>query len=93
MMTHIGGYPGRYDADVFKILQAAKNDSSPFKLFVCGHSHITKVMMDKQFGCLHINPGAAGKYGFHKFQTAVKFTIDGNEIKDLYVWEKELRCE
>lgn len=82
LMTHIGGYPGKYDPRVRAILQT----KAP-KLFICGHSHILKVMYDKKFGCLHINPGAAGKYGFHKVRTLIRFVIDEGNIKDLEVIE------
>lgn len=82
LMTHIGGYPGRYEPDIKKELLA----DTP-QLFISGHSHILKVMYDKKLGCLHINPGAAGKSGFHKVRTLVRFTIDGATIKDLEVIE------
>ncbi len=83
-MTHIGGYPGRYDRTVKKELLA-----NPPKLFICGHSHILKVMYDKKLDLLHINPGAAGRYGFHKVRTAVRFAIDGDTIKNLEIIELE----
>ncbi len=81
-ITHIGGYPGRYD-------QYVKPEifNHPPKLFICGHSHYLKVIYDQKLGFLHINPGAAGYMGFHKVCTAVRFIIDGNEIRDLEVWE------
>lgn len=82
LMKHIGGYPGKYDASVRKMLFA-----NPPKLFVSGHSHLLKVMYDKNLGCLHVNPGAAGMSGFHKVRTLVRFVIDGAEIKDLEVIE------
>ena len=82
LMTHIGGYPGHYDSRVKDILQ-----SDPPKLFICGHSHILKVIWDKKLNLLHINPGAAGNSGFHNVKTAVRFTIDGSTIKDLEIWE------
>ena len=82
LMKHIGGYPGRYDASIRASLFA-----HPPKLFISGHSHILKVQYDKTLDCLHINPGAAGLYGFHKVRTLVRFTIDGAEIKDLEVIE------
>lgn len=82
LMTHIGGYPGRYDARVTNILYV-----NPPKLFITGHSHILKVMFDKKLNCLHINPGAAGKYGFHKVRTLVRFTLDAGNISDLNVIE------
>lgn len=82
LMTHIGGYPGRYDPSVRPLLFA-----DPPKLFVDGHSHILKVMYDKKFGLLHINPGAAGIYGFQKTRTLVRFVIDDRNIRDLEVIE------
>lgn len=82
MMTHIGGYPGRYNPEIRKELY----DTRP-NLFISGHSHILKVMFDKTLNCLHINPGAAGKSGFHQVRTLVRFTIDGKIIKDLEVIE------
>lgn len=82
LMTHIGGYPGRYDARIRPTLFA-----HPPQLFISGHSHILKVMYDKQLGCLHINPGAAGIQGFQTVRTLVRFVIDGKEIKDLEVIE------
>ena len=82
LMKHIGGYPGRYAASIRASLFAR-----PPKLFISGHSHILKVLYDKTLDCLHINPGAAGLYGFHKVRTLVRFTIDGAEIKDLEVIE------
>ena len=82
IMTHIGGYPGRYDSSVRRMIY----DERP-QLFISGHSHILKVMYDSVAGCLHINPGAAGRQGWHQVRTLVKFTIDGKEIKDLEVIE------
>lgn len=82
LMTHIGGYPGKYNPKIKTILE-----SKPPQLFICGHSHILKVMYDKKLKCLHINPGAAGVYGFHAVRTLVCFTIDKKEIKDLEVIE------
>ena len=61
--------------------------SAGAKLFICGHSHILKVMYDDKIGCLHMNPGAAGKQGWHQVRTALRFTIDGADIKDLEVIE------
>lgn len=81
-MTHIGGYPGKYTARVKEILKA-----DPPKLYICGHSHILKVMPDKQLDLLHINPGACGNEGFHKIKTIVRFTLDAGNIKDLEVIE------
>jgi putative phosphoesterase len=80
LMMHIGGYPGRYDIKSRAgIIQEKPN------LFVCGHSHILKVIYDSKFDLLHINPGAAGKYGWHKSITAVRLKIDGKEMKDLEI--------
>ena len=81
-ITHIGGYPGRYDKRVKKVLQ-----SKPPTLFICGHSHILKVMNDKKLGIMHMNPGAAGNSGLHKVKTILRFKIDGENISDLEVVE------
>jgi len=83
-ITHIGGYPGRYDKRVKEQLQ-----SNPPALFICGHSHILKVINDEKLGILHMNPGAAGNSGLHKVKTMLRFTIDGKEIKNLEVIELE----
>lgn len=81
-MTHIGGYPNRYQARIREELQ--KN--AP-KLFISGHSHILKVMFDKKFNLLHINPGAAGNHGLHKVRTMVRFEINETKIENLEVIE------
>ena len=81
-ITHIGGYPGKYDREIKSRIIA-----NPPKLFICGHSHILKVIYDKKLNLLHINPGAAGKYGLHVMITAVRFVIEGDRIKDLEVLE------
>ena len=81
-MTHIGGYPKRYAPGVKQKLLASQS-----KLFISGHSHILKVMYDDQIGCLHMNPGAAGKQGWHKLRTIIRFTIDGADIRDCEVIE------
>jgi putative phosphoesterase len=81
-ITHIGGYPGKYPAKIKSLLKEQKPG-----LFICGHSHILKVMYDKDLSLLHINPGACGVHGFHHVKTAVRFTIDKGEIKDLSVIE------
>lgn len=83
LMTHIGGYPGNYQAGVRKIMQSAV----PPTLFISGHSHILKVMYDKKYSCLHINPGAAGRSGFHQVITLVRFEIDDKAVKNLEVIE------
>ena len=82
MMTHIGGYPGRYEKGIKEILKDKRPD-----LFISGHSHILKVMHDKELDILHMNPGAIGNYGWHKVKTILAFTVDGKEIKDLRVIE------
>lgn len=81
-LTHIGGTPGHYDR---RILPALK--TSPPDLFICGHSHIAKVMNDKKSGFLYMNPGAAGYNGFHKYMTAIRFHIDSKNIHDLELIE------
>ncbi|MDR0711566.1 MAG: metallophosphatase family protein [Prevotellaceae bacterium] len=85
LMTHIGGYPGRYEAAIARELR-----SNPPRLFVCGHSHILKVMFDEKLSCLHINPGAAGVYGFHTVRTAVRLEIANGSMSNLEVgeWKK-----
>jgi len=82
LMTHIGGYPGRYSKRVREIIQ-----ENPPKLYICGHSHILKVMPDKKYGLLHINPGACGNHGFHKIKTMVRFKLAEGNISDLEVIE------
>ena len=82
LMTHIGGYPEKYDARIKNII--FKN---PPKLFICGHSHILKIMNDSNLNLLHINPGAAGISGFHTVRTAVRFALDNGVIKDMEVIE------
>ncbi len=84
LMIHIGGYPGRYSKEAKELIKELKP-----ALFISGHSHILKVMNDQKNNLLHINPGAAGKSGFHKFITAIKFIVDGSDIKDLEVLEIE----
>ena len=84
LMTHIGGYPGRYQPAVRELIIKEKPD-----IFISGHSHILKIMYDKKYKLLHINPGAAGKSGLHKVITFVRFTIDGKQIKDLEIVEFE----
>ena len=81
-LTHIGGYPGRYDRLVRDRIR-----KRPPKLFITGHSHILKVMYDKKLDLLHINPGSAGYSGFHTRRTLVRFTIDGADIRDMEVVE------
>ena len=82
LITHIGGYPPKYNVRTRDIIK-----NNPPKLFICGHSHILKVMWDKPRGILHMNPGACGKHGFHQMRTMLKFVIDGEDIKDLNIIE------
>ena len=81
-MTHIGGYPGHYMPEVKYILEETEPD-----LFICGHSHILKVMYDKKLNLLHINPGAAGNSGFHKQITFIRMVIDGKTFKDTEIFQ------
>ena len=81
-IRHIGGHPKRYAAGVKQAITANKS-----KLFISGHSHILKIMYDDDLQCLHMNPGAAGKQGWQKIRTIIRFAIDGKEIKDCEVIE------
>lgn len=82
LLTHIGGYPGKYSPEIRNELY-----SNPPKLFVCGHSHILKIMYDKRLDMLCVNPGASGKYGFHQVRTLLRFAIDETEIKNMEIIE------
>ena len=82
LMTHIGGYPGRYDPRARKLIDELHPD-----IFVCGHSHILKVVRDTKRNMLVINPGAAGIQGFHIVRTALRFHIDDGKIHDMEVFE------
>lgn len=88
MITHIGGYPGKYPARIKKLLLQHRPG-----LFICGHSHILKVMYDKENQLLHINPGACGLQGFHSVKTAVSFEVHHGELKNLAVIELGKRNE
>lgn len=81
-MTHIGGYPGRYDMRIRQEIY-----TNPPKLFISGHSHILKVLYDDKLKLLHINPGAAGLQGWHQVRTLIRFTIEDASFKDLEVIE------
>ena len=81
-ITHIGGYPGKYSPAIRQEITL-----NPPKLFICGHSHILKVMFDKKHGLLHMNPGAAGVSGFHQVRTMLRFVIEGDKIRDLEIVE------
>ncbi len=83
-MTHIGGYPGKYAPRVRKILQAEPPRGG---LFVCGHSHILKIMPDRQGDFLHINPGACGNEGWHRFRTVVRLRLEEGTIQGVEVIE------
>ncbi len=82
LMIHIGGYPGRYS-------QLAKKEllAHPSQLFISGHSHILKVIYDDKLRCLHMNPGAAGKHGWHKVRTLLRFVVDGKDMRQCEVVE------
>jgi putative phosphoesterase len=81
-ITHIAGYPGRYNKRIKEIFLERTPD-----IFVCGHSHILKVMYDNKFDFLHLNPGACGHIGFHHMRTALRFVIDGSNIRDMELIE------
>ncbi len=82
LITHIGGYPGRYSPAIREEIY-----NNPPKLFICGHSHILKVMPDKKLGLLHMNPGAIGTHGFQKVRTMLRFELENGTIKNLEVIE------
>lgn len=82
LMLHIGGYPPKYNAKAKEQLRMHRPH-----LFVSGHSHILKIMYDETLQCLHMNPGAAGKQGWHKIRTIIRFDIDGKEMKNCRVIE------
>jgi putative phosphoesterase len=82
MMRHIGGYPPKYNPQTKKELLVHQP-----QLFISGHSHILKIMYDDKLNCLHMNPGAAGKQGWQKVRTLIRFVIDGKEMKDAEVVE------
>ncbi len=82
LMIHIGAIPGKLPPKIKELIKDKKT-----KLFICGHSHILKVMFDKEMDLLYMNPGAAGVHGFHTVKTALRFEIEGTEIKNLAVIE------
>ena len=82
LISHIGGYPGKYNASIREELQ-----NNPPKLFISGHSHILKVIFDKKLNLLHMNPGAAALHGFHQVQTMLRFEINGDKIQNLEIIE------
>ncbi len=81
-MTHIGGYPPKYNSRSKTIIKENKP-----QLFISGHSHILKIMYDDKLNCLHMNPGAAGKQGWHKIRTLIRFDIEKADIKNCEVIE------
>ncbi len=81
-MTHIGGFPGKYPTKIREKLLEYKPD-----LFVCGHSHILKVIYDKQFHLLHLNPGACGLAGIHQIRTMLKFEINADKVENMQIIE------
>jgi uncharacterized protein len=83
-MIHSGGYPGHYNSGIRRELAG-----HPPKLFICGHSHILKIIYDTNLDFLFLNPGAAGNFGFHKFRTALRFVIDKTEIREMEIWQSE----
>lgn len=85
-MTHIGGYPGKYAPRIKSELM-----QDPPQLFITGHSHILKVIFDPKIHCLHLNPGAAGKHGWHKVRTLMRFEINKDKIENLEVIELKER--
>ncbi len=91
LLTHIGGYPGKYNPLLLPIFENSRQGIDPINLFVCGHSHILKVQYDDQWHFLTLNPGAAGKQGWQVVQTLLRFVIDGTDIKDLEVIELDRR--
>lgn len=86
LIKHIGGYPGKYDRSVRNILKI-----KPPQILISGHSHILKVMYDHEFNLLHINPGAAGNFGFHQVRTLLRFCIENGKASDLEVIELSQR--
>ncbi len=85
-MIHIGGYPGRYEKKALNLIKKEQPD-----VFISGHSHILKVMYDKKHDLLHINPGAAGKFGIHQKITMIRFDCDKAKIKNLEIFEIDRR--
>ncbi|MFN8207108.1 MAG: metallophosphoesterase family protein [Bacteroidales bacterium] len=82
LLMHIGGYPGHYDRQCREFIEQARPH-----LFVCGHSHILRIIYDKKFQMLSLNPGAAGKSGFHQVQTCIRFAIDGKDPREMEILE------
>ena len=89
-MTHIGGFPGRYDWEAYNLI----THNNP-RIFVCGHSHILRVIGDKKLGVMVFNPGSCGFQGIHAVRTALRFKIDGSDIHDMEVgeWKRRETCD
>ena len=87
LMTHIGGWPRHYDPRALRRIRELRP-----KLFIAGHSHILRIIYDPVYELLHINPGAAGRNGFHRLRTAVRLTVDGSDLRDLEIgeWPREV---
>lgn len=81
-ITHIGGYPYKYNLRIREEL-----NKNPPKIFIAGHSHILKIQYDKKLNLLHLNPGAAGKHGFHKTRTMIRFELDNSNIRNMEIIE------
>ncbi|MCK9162735.1 MAG: metallophosphatase family protein [Bacteroidales bacterium] len=84
MMTHIGGYPKRYEKGIKELIKMEKPN-----IFISGHSHILKVIFDQELNLLHMNPGASGNYGFHQVCTMIRFNVEDGKPKDLEILEYE----
>ena len=84
LITHIGGFPGKYDSAARRLIHSCRPD-----IFVCGRSHILRVMYDNYYNMLVINPGAAGIQGFHTLRTAVRFDIDNGNVSNLELFKLE----
>ena len=82
LITHIGGYPRHYDPRILPRIRSARPT-----LFVAGHSHILRIIYDPVYRLLHLNPGGAGNYGIHKVRTALRFVVDGAEVRDMEIGE------
>ena len=87
-ITHIGGYPGKYEKGIKEKLKSLKPD-----LYICGHSHICKVMRDKSLNLVHFNPGAIGQKGFHKKRTMMKFGIENGKLLNINILEYDRTYE
>lgn len=86
LITHIGGYPGKYQSKALGLIECERPG-----LFICGHSHILKVVYDKKYDMLHINPGAAGNYGIHENITMVRFVVNADKVTQLEVFDRPKR--